>query len=91
MEIDMKNNPDYISVNAKYSFSDLDPSKKRIAEMLRDGIDLGLITPDLGIFNITGKKVLDLALDRLARDMEKLKTSRENLDDLAQTGHQSIM
>lgn len=72
---------EYVNVNAKFNLNDSDESKAQIARMLRDGIDLNDLSPGVGSLKIKGKKLLELALERIRQDIYQAKSSR-SLDRL---------
>lgn len=59
-----------INIHLKYSLDDTDPERRKAADMLINGVDIGAFAPGLGRVRIAGRKIVDLALERLARDVE---------------------
>lgn len=67
-----------INVNTKYSLDDTSPVRREIADLLINGLDLSVFTPEAGALRITGKQILDLALARLVKDVNKAKQEQQS-------------
>lgn len=65
-----------IHIGAKYSLDDKKESQREIAQLLINGLDLSIFTPEAEEVILTGKDVCDLALRRLIRDVKKAEASR---------------
>jgi hypothetical protein len=66
-----------INIHLKYSLDDSDSERRKAADMLINGIDIGAFAPGLGRVRITGRKIVELALERLARDIEAAEKRRD--------------
>ena len=79
-----------INVNTKYSLDDTNSTRRKIAAMLIDGVDIGAFAPSLGgSIRITGKRIMDLALERLCNDLESA-ISKNNVPQSAAATEQQV-